>query len=237
MKYHSAARFRTFLLFFLLLAFASSTLAQKDTGSIVGTVKDSSGALIPDAKITVTETEKGTTFVTSSDTSGEYVASPLNVGRYKVTVERQGFKTAVAGPIELDVQQRAVVNVTLQVGEMVIKVEVNTAAPLLETETSELGQVVNNRQVVNLPLNGRNFAQLALLTAGTTPSEPGARDEGGYGFSANGGRSLQKVGCVYAGDFREATACDPNDATALRGNSTSPPWPAYYTCPEPWATQ
>ena len=191
MKYHSAARFRTFLLFFFLLAFASSTLAQKDTGSIVGTVKDSSGALIPDAKITVTETEKGTTFVTSSDTSGEYVASPLNVGRYKVTVERQGFKTAVAGPIELDVQQRAVVNVTLQVGEMVIKVEVNTAAPLLETETSELGQVVNNRQVVNLPLNGRNFAQLALLTAGTTPSEPGARDEGGYGFSANGGRSLQ----------------------------------------------
>lgn len=175
----------------LFLAFDGSAWAQKDTGSIVGTVKDSSGALIPDAKITVTETEKGTTFVTSSDASGEYVASPLNVGHYKVTVEKQGFKTAVAGPIELDVQQRAAVNVTLQVGEMVIKVEVNTSAPLLETETSELGQVVNNRQVVNLPLNGRNFAQLALLTAGTTPSEPGARDEGGYGFSANGGRSLQ----------------------------------------------
>jgi hypothetical protein len=52
-----------------------------------------------------------------------------------------------------------------------------------------------------------------------------------------GGRSLQKVGCVYAGDFREATACNPDDATALRGNSTSPPWPAYYTCPEPWPTQ
>lgn len=185
------ARLRLVSLSLLLLASPASILAQKDTGSIVGTVKDSTGALIPDAKITVTETEKSTTFVTSSDTSGEYVASPLNVGRYKVTVEKQGFKTAVAGPIELDVQQRAVVNVTLQVGEMLIRVEVNTAAPLLETETSELGQVVNNRQVVNLPLNGRNFAQLALLTAGTTPSEPGARDEGGYGFSANGGRSLQ----------------------------------------------
>lgn len=185
------SRLQTISLSLLFLAFAGSVSAQKDTGSIVGTVKDSSGALIPEAKITVAETEKGTTFVTSSDASGEYVASPLNVGRYKVTVEKQGFKTAVAGPIELDVQQRAVVNVTLQVGEMLIKVEVNTAAPLLETETSELGQVVNNRQVVNLPLNGRNFAQLALLTAGTTPSEPGARDEGGYGFSANGGRSLQ----------------------------------------------
>ena len=186
-----ATRLPIVLLLLLVLALGGSAWAQKDTGSIVGTVKDSTGALIPDAKITVTETERGTTFVTSSDGSGEYVASPLNVGRYKVTVEKQGFKTAVAGPIELNVQQRAVVNVTLQVGEMLQRVEVTTASPLLETETSELGQVVDNRQVVNLPLNGRNFAQLALLSAGTTPSEPGARDEGGYGFSANGGRSLQ----------------------------------------------
>ena len=73
MKRHSSAGFQTFSLFLLLISFASSTLAQKDTGSVVGTVKDSSGALIPDAKITVTETEKGTTFVTSSDASGEYV--------------------------------------------------------------------------------------------------------------------------------------------------------------------
>ncbi len=65
------------------------------------------------------------------------------------------------------------------------------ATPVLETQTSSLGQIVNNRQVVDLPLNGRNFAQLALLTAGTSPAEPGSRDEGGYGFSANGGRLLQ----------------------------------------------
>src|SRR5215467_5356333 len=129
MKRYLAAGFQSFSLLLLLLALASNALAQKDTGSIIGTVKDLSGALIPDAKITVTETEKGTTFVTASDSSGEYVASPLNVGHYKVTVEKQGFKTAVAGPIELDVQQRAVVKVTLQVGEMVIRVEVNTAAP------------------------------------------------------------------------------------------------------------
>jgi Carboxypeptidase regulatory-like domain/TonB dependent receptor len=175
----------------LVITLADSTWAQKDTGSIVGAVRDSTGASIPDAKITVTEIERGSTFVTSSDSSGAYVASPLNVGRYKVTVEKQGFKTTVAGPIELDVQQRAVVNVTLPVGEVLERVEVSTSAALLETATSELGQVVNNRRVVNLPLNGRNFAQLALLTAGTTPSEPGARDEGGYGFSSNGGRSLQ----------------------------------------------
>ena len=87
MKRPLVAGFQSFSLFVLLLPLASSALAQKDTGSIVGTVRDSSGALIPDAKITVTETEKGMTFVTSSDSSGEYVASPLNVGQYKVTVE------------------------------------------------------------------------------------------------------------------------------------------------------
>jgi len=191
MKSFIGARLQIVPLSLLLLACAGSAWAQKDTGSIVGTVRDSTGASIPDAKITVTEIDRGTTFVTSSDASGTYVASPLNVGRYKVIVEKQGFKTAVAGPIELDVQQRAAVDVTLEVGEMLQRIEVTAEAPLLETETSELGQVVSNRQVVNLPLNGRNFAQLALLTAGTTPSEPGARDEGGYGFSSNGGRSLQ----------------------------------------------
>ena len=88
-------------------------------------------------------------------------------------------------------QQRIALNVTLQVGQISESIEVTAATPLLETETSELGQVVDNKRMANLPLNGRNFAQLALLTAGTAPSEPGARDEGGFGFSANGARSLQ----------------------------------------------
>src|SRR5438552_7930579 len=106
-------------------------------------------------------------------------------------VQHPGFKQAVSVPVNLDVQQRIAINVTLQVGQISEAVEVTGAAPLLETETSELGQVVDHKRVANLPLNGRNFAQLALLTAGTAPSEPGARDEGGYGFSANGARSLQ----------------------------------------------
>src|SRR6185437_4675421 len=133
----------------------------------------------------------GATFSTQTSQSGEYVASPLMVGRYTVTVEHSGFKRAVSQPVSLDVQQRAVLNIKLQLGQASESVEVTGAAPLLETQTSELGQVVNARQASNLPLNGRNFAQLALLTAGTTPSEPGARDEESFGFSANGARSLQ----------------------------------------------
>jgi Carboxypeptidase regulatory-like domain/TonB dependent receptor-like, beta-barrel len=189
--WRSKKRNRYLAVLALCLTFATAAWAQKDTGSIVGTVKDSTGAVVPDAKVTVTDTEMGINFVTSTNSSGEYVASPLKIGRYKVTVTKEGFKTLVLGPMDLQVQQRLAVDATLQVGQVTQEVQVTGQAALLETQTSELGQVVNNRQVVNLPLNGRNFAQLALLTAGTAPSEPGARDEGGYGFSSNGGRSLQ----------------------------------------------
>ncbi|MBV9483096.1 MAG: TonB-dependent receptor [Acidobacteria bacterium] len=177
--------------FIAMLTISVPGLAQKDAGAIVGTVKDPSGALVPNAQITVTDVERGTTFAVRTSQSGEFVASPLKIGRYTVTVEHPGFKKAVSTAMDLDVQQRIVTNFTLQVGQAVESVEVTSAAPLLETETSELGQVVDAKRVENLPLNGRNFAQLALLTAGTSPSEPGARDENSFGFSANGGRSLQ----------------------------------------------
>ena len=177
-------------LFFLLLV-TSLCFAQKDTGSIVGTVKDPTGAVIAGASVEVTDVERGQTFRTTTSEMGEFVASPLRVGRYTVTVEKSGFKKAVSEVIELNVQGRVAVNISLQVGRLTEEVLVTGAAPLLETETSELGQVVDGSRVSTLPLNGRNFAQLALLSTGTAPSEPGARDEGGYGFSANGARSLQ----------------------------------------------
>jgi hypothetical protein len=175
----------------ILISLAPFARAQKDTGSIVGTVKDPSGAFMANIKVSVTDVEHGQTFSTTTNPHGEYVASPLRVGRYTVTVEQPGFKRAVSAPVDLDVQQRIAVNFDLQVGQITESVVVTSAAPLLETETSELGQVVDSRRVANLPLNGRNFAQLALLSAGTAPSEPGARDEKSYGFSANGARSLQ----------------------------------------------
>src|SRR5438309_298707 len=186
-------RSSVFTLFTLaaIIALCVTVCAQKDTGSIVGTINDPSGAVVSGAKVTVTDLDRGNTFETTSNASGEYVASPLRIGHYTVKVEHSGFKKAVSSTVTLDVQQRVAVNVKLELGSIAQTVEVTTVAPLLETQTSELGQVVDNKRVVNLPLNGRNFAQLALLTAGTTPSEPGARDEGGYGFSSNGGRSLQ----------------------------------------------
>src|SRR6202171_6081360 len=184
-------RFRIALFHILILLACGTVWGQKDTGSIAGTVKDSSGGLVVGAKVTVVDVDRGLTFSTVTNEQGEYVAGPLRVGNYTVTVEEAGFKKAVSIPVALDVQQRIVVNVTMEVGQVSEQIEVTGAAPLLETETSSLGQVIDNKRVVNLPLNGRNFAQLALLTAGVAPSEPGSRDEGGFGFSANGARSLQ----------------------------------------------
>ncbi len=187
------ASFRLPVLLLAVMCVASSVpmWAQKDAGSIVGTVKDQTGAIVANAKVTVSDVERGIHLETTTNESGEYVAGPLRVGRYTVTVEHPGFKKSITPPVDLDVQQRIALNVELQVGQISESIEVTAATPLLETETSELGQVVDNKRMANLPLNGRNFAQLALLTAGTAPSEPGARDEGGFGFSANGARSLQ----------------------------------------------
>jgi len=176
---------------FLCGAFPASVFAQKDTGTIVGTVHDPSGAAVPGAQVTVYEMDRGSSLVTTTNDAGEYVASPLRIGRYTVSVEKQGFKTAVAGPIELKVQDRIAVDMTLQVGVATEKVTVNANAVRLETESSDLGQVIDSRRVSTLPLDGRNYAQLAQLGAGVAPSEPGSRVSASYGFSANGARALQ----------------------------------------------
>src|ERR1700733_14305883 len=179
------------LVLFAAVGFVTPSWAQKDAGTIVGLVRDASGAVVSGAKVTGADVDRGVQMTLSTNGDGEYVASPLHIGRYRVTVEKTGFKKAVSEVVELNVQDRVAINVALQIGEISEEMVVTGTAPLLETETSELGQVVDQKRVSNLPLNGRNFAQLALLSTGTAPSEPGARDEGGYGFSANGARSLQ----------------------------------------------
>ncbi len=173
------------------LAATSPAWAQKDMGNIVGVVKDGAGAVVTDAKVDVTDLDRGTVFPTKTNSTGEFVAGPLKIGQYTVTVEKAGFKKAVAGPITLNVQDRIAVDVTLEVGAVTETTTVSTTAALLETETSELGQVVGSRTATTLPLNGRNFAQLAQLAVGVAPSEPGSRTETSFGFSSNGARALQ----------------------------------------------
>src|SRR5277367_1390418 len=156
---------QTLVALFLLIAigFATPLWAQKDAGTIVGLVRDPSGAVVQGARVTVEDVDRGVQMTLSTSSEGEYVAGPLRIGQYKVTVEKAGFKKAVSEVVQLDVQGRVAINVTLQVGQISEEMVVTGTAPLLETETSELGQVVDQKRVSNLPLNGRNFAQLALL--------------------------------------------------------------------------
>ena len=186
---------RLCLLPLLILAFSlalgTPVFAQKDAGAIIGLVRDSSGAVVAGAAVTVTDADRGTTLNLTTNSDGQYVADPLHIGRYMVTVEKAGFKKAVAGPVQVNVQDRVGVDVQLQPGAATEVMVVTSQGPQLETETSDLGQVVDSQRINALPLNGRNYAQLALLGTGIAAAEPGSRVETTYGFSANGARSLQ----------------------------------------------
>lgn len=183
---------RTFWGLVLLLVVSLAPLwAQATSGAIVGTVTDPSGGLIAGATITVTNMDTNIAVKTTTDATGNYVVTPLSVGRYSVTMEAPGFKKSLRNDISLNVQDRLRVDAVLEVGSVNDTVEVGAAAPILETDTSYLGEVVESQRIVDLPLNGRFFTRLAVLTAGTAPTPAGARDENTGGFSANGVRPYQ----------------------------------------------
>jgi hypothetical protein len=174
-----------------LIASLAPLGAQTTAGTIVGTVTDPSGAIISGSNVTITNMGTNIAVKTTTDASGEYVVTPLEVGKYSVTVEATGFKRSVRSDIQVNVQDRVRVDAKLEVGQVTDTVEVAAAAPILETDTSYLGEVVDSQRIVDLPLNGRFFTRLAVLTAGTAPSPAGARDENTGGFSANGVRPYQ----------------------------------------------
>src|SRR6266480_5953338 len=184
-------RFHVLAIVFSLITALARMGAQTTTGSIVGTVSDPSGAVISGANITVNNMDTGIAVKAASDSTGNYVVTPLSVGRYSVTAEAAGFKKSVRTDITVNVQDRVRVDVALEVGAVTDTVEVQASAPLLQTDTSYLGQVVESQRIVDLPLNGRYFSRLAILTAGTAPTPAGARDEKTGGFSSNGVRPYQ----------------------------------------------
>ncbi len=149
-----------------ILVLPVEAAAQVQAGRIVGTVHDPSKAVLPNASIVVTEvaTNLSTTVVT--DERGAYVVTPLNPGVYKVTVTSPGFQTTVVNSVEVQIGQSARVNVELSLGTVTENTVVTSDTPLLDTESGTLGHVVTNAQIVNLPLNGRSFYELARLTPG-----------------------------------------------------------------------
>ena len=171
----------------LLLLFATAALfAQFDSGSVIGTITDPSGAAVASAKVTVENVQTGVRQTGNTDTNGEYSFLNLRIGRYKVSAESTGFKTTASETFELTVNARQRVNLSLSVGVVSETVEVQAAAAALETDTSDRGQVVARQAIVNLPLNGRAYADLALLSPGVRKSNITNRDAS---FNVNGLRS------------------------------------------------
>lgn len=181
----------------LALAFIVSVLmplaAQQSTGTISGTVTDAQDAVVVGAQVEVAHLDTGAVFRTTSNEQGNYIAPGQAVGRYEVRVTMQGFKKAVRSGIVLQVNQNALVNVSLQVGQLMESVEVTAQAALVDTGSATLGQVVENRRVQELPLNGRSALALTLMTAGvvsnsgSTQSGFGDRGIGLSSISINGG--------------------------------------------------
>src|SRR5262245_6717955 len=165
--------------------------AQVDTGAIVGTVKDKSGAVIPGATISVREMTTNTQSTFTADASGNYVATPLRIGAYAVSVEHEGFKKETRDGIVLRVQDRLRIDFELDPGALTESVVVTSEAPIVQSETSSLGEVVDKNKIVGLPLNGRNYIDLATLTTGVIRTAEGSNGNVNATFVVNGTRGGQ----------------------------------------------
>ena len=160
-------------------AAASLGLAQVGTSEVLGTVRDASRSVVSKASVTLTSTETGIAANTTTDSNGEYDFLNVKVGRYTVTVEQTGFATATTD-VAVDVDARQRVDIAMQVGAVSTSVTVDGAAAILDTDSSEHSQVVNTAAIAELPLNGRNYADLALLSTNAVKSPIAAS------FSASG---------------------------------------------------
>jgi hypothetical protein len=156
----------------LLALFSCAATAQTITASITGTVSDASGARVPNATITATNVGTNLTYTATTSESGLFNLVFLPVGQYTVSSEIQGFKKTVLGPFQLEVNQVARVDLTLEVGETTQSVEIKDFAPVLQTDTTETGATLSANNLTSLPLNGRNFVSLTLLMPGAVSPNP-----------------------------------------------------------------
>jgi outer membrane receptor protein involved in Fe transport len=172
---------------FILLATASLVLGQATTATLSGSVKDPSGAVLPGVEVGVNNVQTGQRRATVTDDSGNYLVPLLPVGEYEISFELPGFQRRLISGIVLQIDQRARVDATLELGEISEQVTVQGVAPLVESKSSEFGEVIEQKRVVEMPLNGRQFVELAFLTPAVSP-----------GLKGSVGASMQQTGSKMA---------------------------------------
>ncbi len=176
----------------VLLCGAALLRAQVDTGTILGTVSDASGGSVHGATVTLTNEGTNATLATTTGSDGTYKFTPVKIGSYKLTATIQGFSTVTQRNVVVNVGADVVVDFALKPGSVSETVEVTSTIPVLETQDASVGQVVDQRNVDSLPLNGRNFTFLAQLAAGVNSPQADTRGNAASGaFAANGLRPAQ----------------------------------------------
>src|SRR3989440_3287227 len=165
------------LLLLLALGLLTGARAQvSTTGSISGTVRDPQGAAVPKAEVTITEETTGTSRNVTADDAGVYSAIGLPAGRYTVSTAPHGFKKTVNSGVDLHIGDKLVIDLKLEVGNEYETVTVTGEAEQVETRSSDVSSLVTSKQVTELPLNGRNYAQLVTLVPFFFQAEDGIRD-------------------------------------------------------------
>lgn len=216
-------RIKAYLVGLVCLILGGQVLfAQVTTGTISGTVSDSTGAVLPGAKVVILNEDTGLSRTLQTDAAGRYSAPALSLGQYRVTAGNEGFQTKVRSGIAITVGREAVVNLQLEVGAVNQTVEVTGEAPLVESTSAAVGSLVDERTIRDLPLNGRSYDQLALLQAGVT-AYGGGSPQGGNGFdygagkrfSVSGGRTYTNSFLLDGTDINDAANGTPGGATGL----------------------
>jgi hypothetical protein len=186
---------RLILFLILLLCTAVCSAQIKNTGTVLGRVTDPTGAIIPDATVTLRSVDTGAVLKIQTDSAGDYSFPVVPVGKYELTVGRTGFKTTVLRDIAVSAVENVRLNVTLELGNVVEQVTVEAVAPTVNSVTADLGDTVAGKQIQNLPISSRLFTQLIFLEPGVVSQNP--ESGGGFGsnsissFSLNGVRSDQ----------------------------------------------
>jgi hypothetical protein len=195
-----------------LLSIAPWLCAQVNTSSIAGLLTDESGAVVPHAKITVTQDGTGLVRTVTNSDSGEYVVPQLSPGRYSVKAEANGFQSSVANNISLDIAQRARLDFTLHVGAVSQQIEVTGRAQVMDTDTASLGQTIEGRTVQDLPLNGRNYLTLGSISPGVVPQIPSSQGPASFVGSTTGRPDRS----ILVGGQRESSTSYLLDGVELR---------------------